>query len=46
VQLASTSQTSYTIGNLAAGTWYFGGMAYTNTGMKSAMSQVVSMSVQ
>jgi hypothetical protein len=46
VQLASTSQTSYTIGNLTAGTWYFGGMAYTNTGMKSAMSQVVSMSVQ
>jgi hypothetical protein len=46
VQLASNNQTSYTIGNLAAGTWYFGGMAYTNTGMKSAMSQVVSMSVQ
>jgi hypothetical protein len=46
VQLASNNQTSYTIGNLAAGTWYFGGMAYTNTGMKSAMSRVVSMSVQ
>jgi hypothetical protein len=46
VQLASSNQTSYTIGNLAAGTWYFGGMAYTNTGMKSAMSPVVSMSVQ
>jgi hypothetical protein len=46
VQLASTSQTNYTIGNLTAGTWYFGGMAYTNTGMKSAMSKVVSMSVQ
>jgi len=46
VQLASNSQTSYTIGNLTAGTWYFGGVAYTNTGVKSAMSPVVSMSVQ
>lgn len=46
VQLASNSQTSYTIGNLAAGTWYFGAVAYTNTGVQSAMSQVVSMSVQ
>ena len=46
VQLASNNQTSYTIGNLTAGTWYFGGMAYTNSGMKSAMSKVVSMSVQ
>jgi hypothetical protein len=46
VKLASTSQTSYTIGNLTAGTWYFGGVAYTNTGVQSAMSPVVSMSVQ
>jgi putative Ig domain-containing protein len=46
VQLASTTQTSYTIGNLAAGTWYFGSVAYTNSGMQSAMSRVVSMSVQ
>ena len=46
VQLASNNQTRYTIGNLTAGTWYFGGMAYTNSGMKSAMSKVVSMSVQ
>ena len=42
VQLASNSQTSYTIGNLAAGTWYFGSVAYTNTGVHSAMSSIVS----
>jgi hypothetical protein len=46
VQLASSSQISYTIANLTAGTWYFGGVAYTNTGVKSAMSALVSMSVQ
>jgi hypothetical protein len=46
VKLASASQISYTIANLTAGTWYFGGVAYTNTGVKSAMSALVSMSVQ
>jgi len=46
VKLASASQISYTIANLTAGTWYFGGVAYTNTGVQSAMSPVVSMSVQ
>jgi hypothetical protein len=46
VKLASSSQISYTIANLTAGTWYFGGVAYTNTGVQSAMSPVVSMSVQ
>lgn len=45
VQLASNSQTSYTIGNLAAGTWYFGSVAYTNTGVQSAMSSIVSKAV-
>jgi hypothetical protein len=46
VQISSSTQTSYTIGNLTAGTWYFGGASYTTTGAQSAMSQVVSMSVQ
>jgi hypothetical protein len=45
VQVASTTQTSYTIGNLAAGTWYFGGVAYTTAGTQSAMSSVVSASI-
>ena len=42
VRVASGSQNSYTIGNLAAGTWYFGCTAYTNTGVQSAMSSIVS----
>jgi hypothetical protein len=42
VQVASAGETSYTIANLAAGTWYFGGVAYTTTGVQSAMSSVVS----
>jgi hypothetical protein len=45
VQLASNSQTSYTIGNLAAGTWYFGGVAYTSSGVQSAMSALVSATI-
>ena len=45
VQVASTTQTSYTIANLAAGTWYFGSVAYTNSGAQSAMSALVSASI-
>jgi hypothetical protein len=45
VQVASTTQTSYTVANLAAGTWYFASVAYTNTGVKSAMSALVSASI-
>jgi hypothetical protein len=44
VQLTS-SQTSYTISNLASGTWYFGGVAYTTAGTQSSMSSVVSANV-
>ncbi len=46
VQISSKTETSYTIGNLSAGTWYFGGVSYTTTGAQSAMSRVVSMNVQ
>jgi Putative Ig domain len=46
VQVASTAQTSTTISNLAAGTWYFGGVAYTTAGTQSAMSKVVSATIQ
>jgi Putative Ig domain len=45
VQVASTTQTSYTITNLASGTWYFGGVAYTTTGLQSAMSSLVSATI-
>jgi hypothetical protein len=41
-QVASSTDTSYTVGNLGAGTWYFGAVAYTTTGVQSAMSAVVS----
>ena len=46
VKVASTTSTSYTISNLPAGTWYFGAMAYTTTGMQSAMSAIVSTTIQ
>jgi len=45
VQVAGMSPTSYTISNLASGTWYFGGMAYTTAGTQSAMSAVVSKTI-
>jgi hypothetical protein len=44
IQLAAT-QTSATISNLAAGTWYFAGSVFTSTGAQSSMSSVVSASV-
>jgi hypothetical protein len=46
VQVAGTSPVSYTIGGLASGTWYFAGAAYTTAGMQSAMSGVVSKTIQ
>jgi Putative Ig domain len=46
VQVASATATRATIGNLAAGTWYFAGVAYTTTGVESAMSHIVSASIQ
>jgi Putative Ig domain len=41
-QIAGTSVTTYTVNNLAKGTWYFGAVAYTSSGTQSAMSSVVS----
>jgi hypothetical protein len=46
IQLASTTPTTYTVSNLASGTWYFGATAYTSTGVESAMSAVSSLTVQ
>ncbi|HEY6823390.1 MAG TPA: putative Ig domain-containing protein [Steroidobacteraceae bacterium] len=45
VQVSGTDESSYTIKNLAAGTWYFAASAYTTTGAQSALSSVVSKSI-
>ncbi len=45
VQVAATTATSYTITNLPSGTWYFGGVAYTTTGLQSAMSSLVTATI-
>jgi len=45
VQVASATETTYTISNLAAGTWYFAGVAYTTAGTQSALSNVVSAAI-
>jgi len=46
VKVATTAPTTYTISNLSVGTWYFAGQAYTSTGTTSAMSQVISASIE
>lgn len=45
ITVSNTSETSYTIGGLSAGTWYFGATAYTTAGVQSAMSPVSSRTV-
>jgi hypothetical protein len=45
VTVSSTSETSYTISGLAAGTWYFAATAYTTTGMQSALSDIGSKTI-
>jgi hypothetical protein len=44
VQVASPA-TAYTIGNLAAGVWYFAAAAYTTAGIQGARSAVASKTV-
>jgi hypothetical protein len=44
VQVASPT-TAYTIGNLAAGVWYFAAAAYTTTGIQGSRSAVASKTV-
>jgi hypothetical protein len=46
IQLASTTPTTYTVSNLASGTWYFGATAYTTAGSESPLSPVVSLTLQ
>jgi hypothetical protein len=45
VQVPSAGDRSHTIGNLAAGVWYFAAAAYTSTGTQSALSPIVSKSI-
>lgn len=45
VQIAP-APTSYTISNLGSGTWYFGAIAYATDGTQSAMTPLVSKSIQ
>ena len=46
VQISSKTETSYTLNNLSAGTWYFAAVSYTTTGAQSARSSLVSTSVR
>ncbi len=45
ITVSSPSTVSYTISNLSSGTWYFGIVAYTNSGLQSAMSNVGSKTI-
>ncbi len=45
VQVSGTGLSSYTISNLAAGTWYFGAAAYTTSGIEGVMSKIGSKSI-
>ncbi|MGH8201567.1 MAG: fibronectin type III domain-containing protein [Steroidobacteraceae bacterium] len=46
ITVASPGTTSYTIGNLARGTWYFTLTAYTTDSPSSARSNIASKSVR
>lgn len=45
VQLAGSTVSSYTVSNLASGTWYFAATAYTSVGTESALSAIVSKTI-
>ncbi|HEY2808202.1 MAG TPA: putative Ig domain-containing protein [Steroidobacteraceae bacterium] len=45
VQVSGAGNSSYTIANLAAGTWYFGASAYTTAGVEGMMSAVQSKTI-
>ena len=44
-EVSGTDETSYTIRNLAAGTWYFAATAYTIAGRQSVPSSIVRKSI-
>src|SRR3989440_561628 len=45
VQIASPGLTTYALGNLAPGTWYFAVNAYTAAGAESALSSIASKTI-
>jgi hypothetical protein len=45
VNIANVGTQTYVINNLGSGTWYFAVKALTNTGVESALSQVVSKTI-
>lgn len=45
VQLDNPSLTTYVVGNLASGTWYFGVAAYTSAGTEGVVSNVGSKTI-
>ena len=45
VQIPGNTATTYTVSNLAAGTWYFGATAYNTVGAESGLSKIGSKSV-
>lgn len=45
IQVPSPSTTNHIVGNLDAGTYYFGVRAYTSTGAESELSNIVSKAV-
>jgi hypothetical protein len=45
VQVANPSAVSYTLSNLAPGTYYFALRAYTSNGTESALSNVLSKTI-
>lgn len=45
VELANPNLTTYLVGNLPSGTWYFGVTAYTSAGTESAMSNIMQKTI-
>ena len=46
VKVANPGTASYTVSNLASGTWYFAVQAYTNSGTQSGMSTLATKTIQ
>lgn len=45
IKVANPGLVTYVISNLSPGTWYFGTLAYTTTGMQSALSALKSKTI-
>lgn len=45
IDVANPGTTSYTVGSLASGTWYFAMSAYTTSGLESALSNTGSKAI-